>query len=275
MINFYRDFGSVCIRIKIEEITYYKHKNIFDVLFFTYMIYNESKKSNNIKVIYIDNSHIDIDNSHTKHYDYYYLCDIDKDNWVNALINFLEECYEKILMCTIFHGSCVMLKNKGIMLLGKTRAGKSTLTYHLVHQNNAFYLDDDVVYMLNNTFVGFNTPMCMRDKYIDNSNLLEVNTNIDDITRYTYDVEYHRKISNVVNMDYIIFPKYKSDVDFQLSEINGYTLISNIIANIKGTKNMITTFKDVSTCFSNAKAYEIEYSNCYKVSEFLETLLLL
>lgn len=273
MIYFERDLGRTSIGIIIEEDIYYKHKNIFDSLFFTYTTKSKLIANNNMKIIYINKSNKDFEDSDIGFYNYCYIYDFDKNNCVNELITFLEECYEKILMCTIFHGSCLMLKNKGIMLLGPSRYGKSTLTYHLIHQDSAFYLDDDVVYLFNNSFIGFNTPMCMRNKYIENKNLLEINTDIDNIPRYTYDIENNRKISKIKSINCILFPKYQSDVEFQMSEINGYALTNNIISNIKGTTDMTTTYRDISTGFTNLKAYKIKYNNCYNVSEFLKTVM--
>lgn len=270
MICFSRDFGYVSIVIKIENNIYFKQKNTFDSLFFTYDI-EVKNKNKNIKIIYILNSE-DYDNdSPIMLCDYYHLCDFNIDNWLNILINFLEYCYEKILMCTILHGSCVVLNNKGIMLLGKSKSGKSTLTYHLIHENNAQYLDDDVIYLVNNSFIGFNSPMRMRQK-CNNFRLLEIEKDIDDVSRYTYDIENNQKIDCIEKISYIIFPKYQSDVDFQISEIDKYTLTNNIIANIKGTPNMTTVFKDMSKCFTNLKAYEIKYNNCNKASGFLNTI---
>ena len=273
MICFYRDFEYINIVIKIEDIIYLKHRDTFSSLFFTYSNYNKSK-SNNVKTIYIYGPEIPIaDSDIKKNCDYYHLCDFESDNWLNTLTNFLEYCYEKILVCTMFHGSCLILDNKGIMLLGKSKSGKSTLAYHLIHHHDASYLDDDVVYLLNGEFIGFNTPMRLRENY-NNQKLLEIEHYIDDVTRYTIDIEDNRKISKIANIHYIIFPKYEIDIDFQVSEICGYALINKIISNIKGTTNMITTYKDISKYFSDSKAYEIKYNNFCKIPEFLKDIFL-
>lgn len=91
------------------------------------------------------------------------ICDTSDKNWRLQLIGSLEDWYANTLKCTIIHGSCVLLNNKSILMIGKRKSGKTTLTGYLTIQKEATYLDDDCIYIMYNEYVGFNMPISVRD----------------------------------------------------------------------------------------------------------------
>ncbi len=254
--------------IKIDDILYHQYMDVFCSLFSTYS-FDILKSSASKKTICIYSSDFPLNYPFDNGCDYYYTCNTDNNNWITTLMDFLEYCYYSILNCTILHGSCVKINGNGILMLGGRRSGKSTLTYHLINQNNALYLDDDAIFLYNNSLIGFNSPIRMRNKCTDNSMLLEKSIDIDNELHYVYNIENDRKISKITKPSCIIFPKYNTDIDFQIAELSGYALINQILSNVKESANLLTTYKDISSYFSNIQAYVLQYNNCDRVSCFL------
>ena len=250
---------------------YQSYKFVFKAIFSTYDDSDEAQFLQSANCICIfDREYHDY---HINERFFCHYCFTSSANWITYLIAFLEICYEKILSCTIFHGSCVEYCNKSFLLLGKSKAGKSTLTYYLMEKRNIRYIDDDIVYLIDGRYVGFCTPISLRSQNINCNNLLEITHGVDESPRFVYGIPSNKIKQCVLTIDYILFPEYSDDFTFMSRQINGYELVNKIFNNIRSTKNIKNTFNEIKLLLSNASAFQLRYQSSEEALNFIDNLI--
>ena len=251
---------------------YQSHICVFKSIFSTYNDSNEFEflQSDNCICIFDEECHkYDINEKFFCH-----CCFTSSTNWVTYLIDFLESCYENILLCTIFHGSCVEYCNKSFLLLGRSRAGKSTLTDYLVRKRNSFYIDDDIIYMMEGKYVGFGTPISLRNPNVDCNNLLEITNDVDELPRFVYGISSDKIKKCVLTIDYILFPEYSAELTSKCQEISGYKLVNEIFNNLRGTKNIKNAFSAIKILLSTSRAFYLRYQSSEEALNFIDNILI-
>ena len=270
MIFFYRTIANTDIGITINKIMYQSNPCVFEAIFHTYDLSNEHQFLQSSNHIYIDSKeHSDCNIMENC---FYHRCFTDSSNWVTYLIAFLESCYEKIVSCTVFHGSCIEFNNKSFLILGNSKTGKSTLTYYLIQNRQVYYIDDDMVYSSNGKFFGFGTPISLRNMERGNPNLIETNFGIDKIPRYIYKIPANKTKPYIMNINFILFPDYSSNLSLQAHKLTGYELINKIFTNVRGTANMKHTFKEITSLLLTAQAFQLRYGSSEDVVKFIDNL---
>ena len=156
MYRLYRKIGKKSIIVDIEEVLFDKEGDLFRNIFSTFSFSIESKISNNTICIYCDQSKL------SREYQYKHQCVFDS-NWIFKLVNFLDVVYSIILKSNVFHGNCIIVNKKTILILGDRNTGKTTLTkYLLEHNPDSYLVGEDSLYINSNKIFGFGGLLLMR-----------------------------------------------------------------------------------------------------------------
>lgn len=265
-----RVFRDIQIFIEIDEDLFEKFKSLFHSLFssFSMHLMYSNKEIRKIR-IYPCLKSADIENKHCC--DYYIICNTDEENWVSSLIDFLEYCYQKILKCTVLHGSCVSINGFGVLILGNRRTGKSTLTHFLIDHKDVLFLDDDSVFVQKGSIIGFGFPIRLRNIIGNHLSLIGSYFDGED-QRYICNVKNNKKISDVKNISLIIFPEYKDKNGFETQEVLGSDLINYAINNLKDSFSLFESCEDLSCLLTNVRAFKVKYNNCESAVRFIMDL---
>lgn len=272
VIYFHRTISNKDIGITINESMYKSNLHVFDAIFHTYDTCNRLQFLHSQNRIYIFNE--ECCEQTTNDNCFYHCCFTGSSNWIAYLIAFLETCYEQIMSCMVFHGTCVEYNDKSLLMLGNSKTGKSTLTHYLIQNRQAYYIEDDMVYLTDGIYFGFGTPISLRNKSGNDKNLLETNSNIDKSTRYIYEIPRNKIKSHVTRIDFIIFPEYLYDFSFSSRRLTGYELINRILENIRGMSNIKLAFEEIQTLLSTAQAFCLRYSSSEDAANFIDNLVL-
>lgn len=257
-ISPHRRIGSIIINIAIEDSLYEKEHKIFDSLFRSYSLFAGSKSKSNKEYFYYIYDKKDQNDMRS---DYGTVCDINRSDWIFILTSKLEIFYATVLKCTVIHSSCVRVNDKNILLMGARYSGKTTLTKYLTIDKNGEILDDDCVYIVDNSYVGFCMPLSMRN--VENSQLDEhvvgQTTDEDEILRTLYSSpKYAASFSNI---DMVVFPRYGIDKASRKEKITHAKAFNKIIKNIRAHHKMEEMFADVKNLVRNSDCFVLEYAN--------------
>lgn len=275
-VVFYRRIDAIDLYIICDAATYSFCSSTFDVLFSTFSKYigvpnTAIKQDRNKRYIFnITSSATNINTQLTEHVFVYNKTDI---NSIYNLICCLEEWYSQILNCTILHCSSVSYNNQNIILLGERKSGKTTLTNFLVHEKAFSYLDDDSIYILNQKYYGFNMPISLRES----SELIGIESIVcdtidDDMTR-RFLIKPRSTISEFDNIDVILFPQYRESNANICAELSKPQLFKKIMNHVRGDRNLRTTYYDLLHLISQAKSYDLQYSNSISAWDMILKLL--
>lgn len=263
-----RVFKNIQIFIEIDEDLYAKFKSLFNSLFSSFSIYLIYSNKDIQKIcIYQCLKPADIENKHCC--DYYIICNTEEENWVSFLIDFLEYCYQKILKCTVLHGSCVAINGYGVLILGNRRTGKSTLTHFLINHKNVLFLDDDSVFVQRGSIIGFGFPIRLRNIIGNHLSLIGSFFDGED-QRYICTVNNNKKTNEVKNISLVIFPEYNDKNNgFETQKVLGVDLINYAISNLKDSFSLFKSCEDISSLLTNVRAFKVKYNNCESVMRFI------
>lgn len=272
VIYFHRTILDKDIGITINESIYNSKLRVFQAVFHTYDTCNRFQFLHSQNRIYIFDE--EYSEQVTDDNCFYHFCFTGSPNWVAYLIAFLEICYEQIMSCTIFHGTSIEYNDKSLLILGNSKAGKSTLTHYLIQNRQAYYIEDDMVYLTDGIYFGFGMPISLRNKCENNKNLLETNLNLDKSPRYIYEIPCDKIKSYVTRIDFIIFPEYSNDSSFSSRRLTGYGLTNKILENVRGMSNIKLAFEEIQTLLSTAQAFCLRYSSSEDAANFIDNLVL-
>lgn len=261
MLLFFCKCFSTEVDICLDENLYNEYKTFFDSLFSLFKkspCYNMALKSNRLFIV-SDNSSIILFNGTFRDCCFVYRLE-SNNNWMIKLIDCLETFFAKTLRCTIFHGAIVRCWEHNFLFLGSSKSGKTTLINYLVEKENAQYMDDDCIFLLNNGFVGFNFPMAMRcpvESYKKIFVCSTVDANCDD--RFLYLPK--KRFSNCGGVDHIFFPNFAFKTKKYYCNITGQDSFNQIINNVKSYDDTLEVYKDIRNLIAHAKIFSIHYSS--------------
>lgn len=259
MQTYRRKVGALEVIIHVEKELYKYVPHVFDAIFCTFE-----------QCYYVDSPdaiHIYSQKNPYDEYKYPCFCNTRNPMWIFLMINTLEHYLYKILNCTVFHGACVKINNKNILIVGERKSGKTTLTKYLVNMYNAVYMGDDSIFTIDNVFYGFSFPILMRkiDKKIK-----PLSTTKDEENRKRYIYSFKNFFAQASRIDFIIFPKYDKLIEFQCDQIKDRFLFEALLNNVKESKDMRTMFNDINSLVSTAQAYCIHYNKCRNIVRFID-----
>ena len=257
MIQYKRCIGGKKINILVDEKLFERERKIFDALFISYTVsYVETIEEQDENYFIYDKKYSRYDRRKP-----YYMCDTDGDNWIFKLMKSLESFYFNALKCTVIHGSCVRINEKNILLLGERWSGKTTFTYYLTVGRGGDYLDDDCTYLVNGMYIGFCTPLPMRNFVAEHSAdyLIEKTIDTDGVMRFLYSP--HNNIYFVNKIDIVVFPKYEVNSDNIIEKMTSGDAFRKIMKNIRSYDKMSTLFIDINRLTMDANCYSLRYSN--------------
>ncbi|MBO5968551.1 MAG: hypothetical protein J6S14_08655 [Clostridia bacterium] len=263
MILFLREINNKIIKIAYDENLYYYNTNITESIFSTFTkIYVSNNQLKNIFVdVYFGFVRSNI-NTYAMH-----IHSTNEEGLIFSIIRELEFYLSYFFNCVSLHGSAVQFNGKNILLLGKRKFGKSTLTYNLISKYNANFIDDDCVFLLENKVVGFNFPICMRKLNNENFNYIYKGIDLDGIDRFLYMPQ--KCVNEIKSIDLVIFPQYQAGHKFDLNVLDKSETLSEIIKNVKNSFDIKTIFSYVTNMFSKSRGMIIGYSNCDDVYKYL------
>ncbi len=267
MICFIRTIDERVINIFIDTLLYNCNKQIFNKIFQSYIICKDSKiaSANDIQ-IYITEEYIDNLNC--------YVCNTSKKDWIQDLINSIEEWQANVLKCTVLHGSALSIRGKGVLVLGSRKKGKTTLTGYLSLKEGHPYLDDDCIYCCCNKYIGFNMPISVR-KNVDDlplGQLLETTVDIDNIKRKLF-VSPHF-VKEIDRIDIILFPNYNETCIGGITVISDRKKLTNLlIKNTRYHNDLGDMCAEISNLVRSASAYELYYPNSKIAGDMIYSLI--
>lgn len=265
-MTYNRRIGNIIINILINDLFYEKFHKIFDSLFKSYSLSIENKCKHDEEYFY----HIYQKEDRKKTRDNYgAVCDTTSSDWIFVLTSKLEIFYAVVLKCTVIHSSCVRVNGKNILLMGERYSGKTTLTKYLTIDKDGELLDDDCVYIVDNSYVGFCMPLPIRnvenpqlDKYV-----VGQTTDEDDILRTLYSPPQYA--ANVPYIDMVVFPQYGVNKASRKENITQAEAFNKIIKNIRAHHKMKKMFADIKNLVGNSDCFILEYANSDSAYELL------
>ncbi len=265
MVCFTRNLGDISINIFIDIWLYNNKKTVFNRIFRSY-VFCEAY------VNIADNGSIYITEKYVKNLNCY-VCNILKKDWIQDLINTIEEWQADVLNCTVLHGSALSIKGKGILVLGNRKKGKTTLTGYLSLIEGHPYLDDDCIYCYHNKYIGFNMPISIRKNVDDlpSDCLIGTTTDIDNIERNLFISSYIKEINRI---DLIIFPNYNETDAGEMKFISDRKILTNLlIKNTRHHNNLRNMCIDISNLSRSAIALELSYPNSKTACEMIYSVI--
>lgn len=256
------------ISILIDESIWKKEYKVFSSLFRTFELSEEtSYKGEKEYFYYIYNKETFL--SKIEKNINFTVCDIYTDNWIFLLMHNLELFYSSIMKCTVIHGSCVKINGKNILLIGERRSGKTTFTKYLAISKNGEYLDDDCIYIMNNSYIGFNMPLPMRN-IIDcdeNDYWIGQTVDTDNVHRALYSPPCCA--SSFQKIDIVVFPKYIANGGEEIKKMTQGEAFNQIIKNIRSYNQIKTMFTDIKNLVLTADCYCMKYTSSDSAYELL------
>lgn len=270
MKKFQRIINNIAISIFVETILYEKETILFEALFRTFRTScDEPVKEKVCCVVYRKDSCVE------KIFDYYVECNICDDKWIFLLMSDLEEFYIAVLRGTVLHGSCIKVKNKALLLIGERYSGKTTLTKYLVGEKGGECLNDDCIYIVDKSYVGFGMPLPVRwdgkAGYSD-KDFFSKTIDADGVVRALYKPCRIASFYNAI--DAVVFPKFNLSESGFVEKMSQFEAFTYIINNVRSYKEMKTMFMDIHGLAENAACYRMEYASSETAFQLLCTEIL-
>lgn len=260
MIGFLRNICEKEIVIYVEEELYKKNRIFFDAVLRTFFVISKNLSAlKSDKAIYIFSQNEKQEEVFTKKV----YCNTTSPQWKYWLIYELENIYASELDCLVLHASGLRWNKKNIIIIGESMSGKSTLTYEMCANRDACFLDDDSVYLYNNSVFGFTMPMALRIAVnIEGNRVWDIIGYTDDaVMRNRKLIRFDKIVEKMEKIDMIIFPHYNANSTGKCTEIKGAELINNVLLSIRACHDINSLFVDMPKILSNVKAYGIEYNS--------------
>lgn len=267
MRKFRREFNNVTIDIFVETALYESETILFETLFKTFSTSIEESVQEKTEIscaIYRKESYKSAIFNHVIE------CDIREDKWIFLLMNDLEKFYIAALCGTVLHASCIKVRNKVLMLIGERHTGKTTLTRYLIEKQDGEYLNDDCVYIVDKTYVGFGMPLPVRwdgNTKFNNKGFLSKTVDTDGVVRILYKPCKIAKFYNEI--DAVIFPRYNFNGRSFVERMSKFEAYKHIVNNVRSYKEMKSMFMDIHDLTRNAECYRIVYAHSEAAYEML------
>ena len=255
MINLKRKISDKFIHVQVDESLFLSYNKIFESFFSSF-----ERVTNFIYGGFRITDKVDDKNA--------YYCNIEDAKWVFKLMNALEEYYATTLNCTVIHGGIINMMQTIIAIIGKRMSGKSTLINYLIDCEDAMFLTDDCIYIVDNKCYGFNIPISIRNSKQSFKSV--ICTTIDDENIERVLVYPEKRINSIKAIDYMLFPCYDTEsMEMKVERIENSKLFNYFFTNIRHMQNVKSLFDDVIQILRNVNAYVIRYSKCEQVNEWL------
>ena len=269
IIGVQRKIHNITLVVYIDKDLYVKNLRLFNCLFSTFIPCDPLAKYGNAMFILSPKNELITD----QRIQHKIICDTSDKSWGLHLISSLEDWYADTLKCTIIHGSSVLLNNKSILMIGKRKSGKTTLTGYLTILKNATYLDDDCIYIICNKYVGFNMPISVRDNadVLNKDNMVGEFIDGEKISRKLFIC--NRIIKETPKINVIIFPTFNNEGINRILPIKKGELYREILANIRHSNDPKTIFTDISNLIKTSQAYRISYTNSESAFQLIKSII--
>lgn len=263
---YFLDINDIQLQICIESLLYYKYDNVFDNVLkhFRKKCISEISITN---VLYVCAANIRMPDLLLHNL---CICNTTKETWIFELLTRIEQYAIEMLGLTVFHGSSLELMDRTVLIMGKRKTGKTTLTHYLV-QNGWGMLDDDCIYYAGNIIYGIGLPLRLRELVYDDKNVLVKSIDTDGIERSLVITEMlkHQSMGEKI----VVFPYYNPHGRFKVTEIKKSILFEKVLTNVRYSISNAKTLVDVTKLIKDVSvAYSISYSNCSDVNVFLKEL---
>lgn len=263
---FIRIVASKTVIIGVENIIYEKAYAVFDQLLATFLEHDTYEKVEfDIKIIIC--SDISTENSigasgHGRKNEYRVICNATDGHWIFCLLCDLEELLVNAMDCTVLHGGGLVFHNKTILLLGERRRGKTTLLQYLLSEDGNSYLDDDNIFMFDDSVYGFCRPMPIRNIDVcKNPGIIATTIDGDECVRTL--CKANNSVASLKKVDYVFFPRYignSSAIDEYIC-LQGSAFFDKIIKNVRHSTSISSLYSDVIMLSKRARGFYFEYSS--------------
>lgn len=272
MILYIREIQNQKLYVFVSVKLYNENTQLFNSVFSTFQIGNKEAFPNehSDNILFIHSNEETLNPSAFQHIS----CDTSNSQWKYWMIFDLESWLSNSLNCTVLHAGSLELCGKNIILLANSMCGKTTLLYYLCKNKSAKYLDDDSIYLINNSFYGFNFPIALRNN-LDKNNEDTISFTDDAVMKNRKLVMPREKVNKFEKTDLILFPKYSPLAENFSKKIQGAELFSSIMNNVRASKNISSLYNDIRILSKNSIAYEIHYSNSENAYKLINDILAL
>jgi len=156
-------------------------------------------------------------------------------NWIANLFQLMVKAYLHVYdNCILLHGSCLLCKNKVVILLGHSRSGKSTALFNLLKLPTSIYVSDEVVAIDPIQKVLYNlSARPIQIRY--NDSIKNDYSWFDDawnMSKITYYQPKHSISANLDLRDYLIlyiFINYEPNTETSIFHLNESSFINYIV----------------------------------------------
>ncbi len=245
--------------ICLDEDMYKSNSYFFDSIFVAFQ--KENIPLTDDKVMYI----YQINQEFQPHCDYLIHFDPQRRGEYFRLVNVVRGYIEGNLQCTILHGSLVQMNKKNILIMGTRMSGKTTLVRLLLKEFDAWYVDDDCVYIVESMYRGFHMPVFVRGGEYS----CTTHTTIDEenVVRQVYVPE--KRIEAVKGIDVILFPHFRKGNELTVQKVKGFDLFHAIINNTRNHCDKKQLMYDIVRLASQTDAYEIAFGDSEQIERFV------
>lgn len=266
MVYLTRSLMNKIIEIRIDDELYTSQYRILKDLFLTFQVKDVETDNALIIYIYANEENVNTVMAHCKFQykerggrGYFYLA------------NMLEEFYTKTLRCTVLHASMLYVFGNNVLIVGNRKSGKTTLTKYLIDKYGAYYIDDDSVYIFDNSFYGFNMPMFLRHPFSSDSTMVKTR---DEEGRQRYVYIPQNRLQSVKTADVIVSPLYDADSGYSAEKTEDGRLFCLLLNNIRSFADKPSLLKDLSSITKTANAYSVRYNGYDNMERFINTYLI-
>lgn len=197
--------------------------------------------------------------------------DVASDNWIFELLTDVEAYIINELKITVFHGAAVCRNKHVVLIMGKRKSGKSTLTHFLV-ENGWNLIDDDCIYFDGETVLGMGFPLRLRKMIYDSKMVFATCVDLDGEKRHLLSAPSYSLYAKADKFT-IVFPEYARGHSFKKTVITKMQLFTMLLQNVRFSIDEKNSLKDVTQLMKTANSgYSVVYSKCADVDFFLKEL---
>lgn len=260
-------FENISIKIYFQKYIYRKYhvviRNIFKIFQCTSVKFEQLQKG--LYICYNQDVQIPIESE-------IYMYDVASNDWIFELLTDVETYIINKLKITVFHGAAVCRNEHLVLIIGKRKSGKSTLTHFLV-ENGWNLIDDDCIYFDTDSVFGMGFPLRLRKMIYDSKRVFATCMDLDGEKRHLLSAPYYSLCVKTEEVT-IVFPEYTQGSPFKKSIITKMQLFTMLLHNVRFSIDEIKSLRDVTYLMKFANSgYSVVYSKCSDVNLFLKELL--
>ena len=247
------------IYIGIERKLYVENKKIFDSIMKAFTI----EKSCNCKCLYLFANDSNFDK-----YESAFNCSSGK-SWVYQCVAAIEDYVIHSLCVTALHAASVIYQKNTLIFLGERLSGKSTLTHHMITENNCILLDDDIVFWDSQDIMGLGMPLRMRSKPAVGSVVCEF---FDEKNKMRYLTDVGRWSMHATKAVYAFFLNY-NNFENNVCLAKGNLLFESLLKSVRFSTNNMIAFKDVCSVMRDIPIYNLKYRDSKTACDLINQIL--